>query len=114
MKTVSLKLNRHALYQKVTAIKAHRTLTNAGLKESKDFIESAEDMVQKFNVLHNISEVDFREQIENLRQAGFIVNVVADTSKTLLEQIKNISIGAISCNDFDLAIDLIDVLKRRI
>lgn len=114
MKTISLKLNRNALYQKVTAIKAHRTLTLAGLKESKDFIESAEDMVQKFNVTSNISDVDFREQVENLRYAGFIVDVVADTSKALLDQLKNISIGAISCNDFDLAIDLIDVLKRRI
>ena len=58
-------------YKKIEGIKALRTVTGWGLKDSKDFIESME--FDNYRSFEPLDEADIFKFTEEMRQAGFEV-----------------------------------------
>lgn len=105
--TVYAKSSLPQQYQKVQAIKAIRTITGLGLKEAKDAIEGAEVHPTKIDV-GLASAFEISTFTDELNMIGFAVT--KDT--TSINKLVSIAVESVESQNYDLAIDLIQVLKK--
>lgn len=105
--TVYAKSSLPQQYQKVQAIKAIRTITGLGLKEAKDAIEGAEVHPTKIDV-GTASAFEISVFTKELDEVGFIVTKDA----TSINKLVSIAVESVESQNYDLAIDIIQVLKK--
>ena len=112
----------HATQHKIPAIKALRAITLVGLKEAKDAIESCIDGATFMcseassyareeyanNGSHYAMGYEFEREVTNLFLAGFTVE--ADTFKVKIQALAK---QAIDSGEYQVAIDLVEVLRAR-
>lgn len=97
---------------KVMSIKAWRSLTGLGLKEAKDQVEAmlGGEKIDA-NILNKLSSREVDEQISLLRENGIITSD-ATYRVLLLAGLKQSVSVALSEGDYELASDIIEVLKK--
>lgn len=108
--------------EKVRAIKAIRTLTGLGLKESKDIIDAENSCVLHVAISDGPSSwgsdeilSDHRryiDAVDELHATGIYVSEVTSVSCDLLDQVRALAANAVMEKQDDLAIALIEVLAR--
>ena len=88
---------------KVAGIKALRAALGLGLKESKDLIEDLQE--------GNPSTLDCldRDALKVFEQNG---GIVGEVNVVLLDQLKETARSAVDGQSYDLAIDVIELLKK--
>lgn len=109
-----------AYADKVKAIKALRELTSLGLKEAKDLSEKMGRQVVDVNPHRRADldgnilpeDVNYRDIMASLQNAGIQVRgEVATAREELLEQVRMLASTSVLRNDFELAQELIRVLR---
>ncbi len=105
---------------KVECIKALRYLTGLSLKEAKDILEHSGPQRLAVSIKHNFIDPDtlstltledsFHHWIDFLRGNG--VAVVVDEFHQNMADIQTIAISAIRNKNYDLAVDLINILRN--
>jgi hypothetical protein len=105
---------------KIECIKALRYLTGLGLKESKEILERESPQRLAVSVKHNhidpvtldtlSLEESFHHWVELLRDNGVVV--VVDEFHQNMTDIQTIAISAIRNKNYDLAVDLINILRN--
>jgi hypothetical protein len=108
--------NTATVNDKVAAIKAIRWITGFGLKEAKDLIDAVCNGIthtfKEQNACYRNTEYSYSldEELKAIRACGF---TVVEMSDILTTQVQAIAVEAINACDYDLAIDLIRILKTR-
>ena len=95
---------------KIENIKLFRLATGAGLIEGKECIEEIIDNGVLKIQPDTFTAFDFDLMFANLKRDGFkpkMINTLSATQEELVRVIKN----AIDRNEFDMAIDLLNILK---
>lgn len=109
----------HQNYNRVGVIKAVRQLTGLGLKEAKDLTEKQGAQLVHFRVEDNRSYYDdsvipaekvLKDNLELLRSNGVLVHEVGRVGT--LAEVRQLASDAVLRDEYDLAIALIDVIKR--
>lgn len=107
-------------YDRIGVIKAVRALTGMGLKESKDMTEEAGEHVIRVSISdgvdfysgQTVSAADrYKLAIENLRLNGVRVNENSLRSK-MVEDVRRLASEAVLRDENDLAVALIEVVRR--
>ena len=95
--------------QKVAAIKAVRTIGQLPLKDAKEMVEDAIDgNPVKIEVTQPDQDL-LRGAIVDLKRTGMFIS---DPSDVLLEDLRKVAVDAVDQSHFDLAADIIAVLKK--
>lgn len=95
-----------AITNKVSAIKAIRTLTGLGLKESKDATERP-GVQQYFAQTPGVTERDVEEQCRILRNEGF---EVGPSVYLLIEELRQLGSQALLQGEDDLANEILQLV----
>ena len=95
---------------KVGGIKAVRSATGLGLKDAKDLVENLQHGITAITELKP-STIDFNP-MDFIREFELLGGVTSQPQSTLLEGLKDLSIEAITTEQFDMANDIIDLLKK--
>jgi hypothetical protein len=117
--SVSYDINNPQAYDKVRAIKAIRILTLKGLKEAKDIIDAAHtgpvdvviDTSEAAQARYTEYATSVDLQIDEIRRAGYTVSQDTTTQRVVTE-LKNMVSMTVEDGNYDLAVDLIEVLRR--
>lgn len=98
------------MVNKVSAIKAIRTLTGMGLKEAKDASErpgmKQTFSVQDFSAYLN-PKIEFENQIRVLASEGFIIG---HSVNLLLQELRNLGAEALKQGEDDLANEILQLV----
>jgi len=101
------------LHNKVQAIKGFRKLSGLGLKEAKDFVEdvalSAAPVVAQ--IIPAVDGFDLQDAINLLADGGVAVTAMSGEREDLIGKINAIAADAIKAREYELAEQLIAVLK---
>lgn len=103
---------------KVSAIKALRYITGLGLKETKDMVDAAErgeriifaEQAERFRNPDTLAAYNCAVELTNIRRSGYSV---VEMNDRMGAQVKKLIIEAVECDEYSMAIDLINVLTRR-
>ena len=102
------------LYNKVQAIKGLRKLSGMGLKEAKDFLEDVErkavPVVAK--IIPVVEGFDLHDAITMLAEGGAAVTAMSGEREDILGKINAAAVDAVRATEYELAEELIEVLKR--
>lgn len=98
---------------KVPAIKAFRGMFGVGLKEAKDSIEKMmENEGVNFDFNYGVME-NFSEYLQSFKAEGFDVEDMNTVDRSsVLSCLEELSLQAVESHDFDIATDLISVLRK--
>lgn len=105
---------------KVSAIKALRELTSLGLKEAKDLSEKSGRQVVDVNPYNRVDfhgqhlspDANYKAILADLESAGIqVCGEVATAREELLEQVRMLASTSVLRSDFELAQELIRVLR---
>lgn len=112
---ISLQL-RGPLEYKIKAIKAIRTVTGLGLKESKELVDDLDlnRGVKNITVPDDIQSREYTEGMHLLREADFIVTKFDSLSPIRLgiaDQIRGIATWSATAGQYDLSHALLNVLQ---
>lgn len=109
MPTLRTTRNFDTDYDKIAVIKAMRSLTGMGLKETKDAVElAAQGTPFKFSA--GVFAVDGLGEIEVINKNGFTVTEVGANIAIVLESVKASAVFATNQGDNELARLLLNVL----
>lgn len=103
------------LQDKISAIKAVRALTGAGLKEAKQLVESVgpgHDEILK--IPHSVLEPTFSENIKRLKDSGLTVKLTDKHLKTranIREEISKLVNYCTLAAQYDISRALLDVME---
>ena len=109
----------YAFQQRVVAIKALRIIKMMGLKEAKDMIDSCikgetlfiEEHIPGIHEDQRDGCYNLNTELYNLRVSGFTADV--DVSSSFQAKIENLAKEAINAQQYQIAIDLLGVLRSR-
>ena len=90
---------------KVQGIKALRTATGLGLKEAKDLVVALQEIDPDIQLVSIVDQNAFKI----FKDEG---GVTAPLGGILIGQVEATSIAALQTGDYELAIDLIEVLRK--
>ena len=101
---------------KVAAIKALRSLSGLGLKEAKDGVEDVMDgrsltVPLAIGALDDRGQLNAREELATLRQEGIHVGAGSTKRDAVIGATRSAAKIAVDDKQYDLAIDLIKVLR---
>lgn len=96
-------------FNKIETIKAIRSLTGWGLKESKDASESV-DLVQM--PIRHMTEDQFNAEIEILKRNG--ITIETSHHNTIQTNMEEMAIQSIRNGEYNLAIDLLEFIKMKL
>ena len=95
--------------QKVAAIKAVRTIAQVPLNEGKEMVE---DAIAGKPVKVEVAQPDqdlLRGAMVDLRKTGMYLS---DPAEVILNDLREVAVDAVDQGQFDLASDIINVLKK--
>ena len=102
------------LHNKIQAIKGLRKLSGLGLKEAKDFVEGVEGkahpVVAQF--VPAVEGFDLQDAINMLAEGGVKVTGMSGEREDILGKINAAAADAVRATEYELAEELIEVLKR--
>jgi len=98
---------------KVQTIKGYRKLSGEGLKEAKAFVELVEELGTVTRAVTTPEDpLDEREAIKEIRTGGIEVDDAhANDREDLIDRIKGCASEAVLANQYDIAEQLIVLLK---
>jgi len=98
--------------RKIAAIKAVRSITNLGLKEAKDLVETSPEYSSAFGSfqINTASVPTFVRDINELRECCAAVEVQDHNVSESVVLLSQAAISAIKDQDFNLAKRIIDIL----
>lgn len=99
--------NNNCRFDKVQVIKSIRMLTGWGLKESKDATEQ-HSLVEL--PIRAITESEYEAEIKILKQNG--VEIDSSLSQIIWSYLEDMAIQALRDKKYNLAIDLIEFIKK--
>lgn len=91
---------------RIAGIKAVRTLTQMGLKEAKELVDAAYNTVQEFNTAYD------EDMSRRIMEEGHLQIVSMPRPSPMKTSLVALACEATKDGDYDLAKDIIDVLKR--
>lgn len=100
---------------KVTCIKAWRTVTGLGLKEAKDAVEAV--MEGKPTILETSLAPDhpeLRNALAVIQGENMVVSTQNTTKATVLRAVESAAKLSLDNGEYDLAIDLTEILKKHV
>lgn len=97
--------------QKVTAIKATRTLTGLGLKEAKEIIDNSYFSTSTADTSVTLTDSEFNRSVNTLRNAGFNVTLDNGQYEIYVEQLREMTSMATLKGDYYVAGRLIEFLE---
>ena len=104
MREISLTIPSH-VHNKVTAIKAVRSLCYMGLKEAKDFVETPGQ--HKLSIDSGVSEYNIAELCQILRNEGFLVG---SPIHEVLRGLRELASEALSVGADELANEIMQLI----
>lgn len=111
MPTITLSLpNRDAMTHKVNVIKAIRSLTSLGLRESKEISDDlGEGKPREITIRDNL---EFNEEYFNVLRSNGIIVGRALQNNGYVRDVRNLTIRALKNGDYTVAQDVIELLKK--
>ena len=111
-------MNSVAAGSKVPVIKSIRYITGLGLKEAKDLVDGAErgermvfaELEEHRRNPDTLAAYNLSSELASIRQCGYSV---VEMNDRMGAQVKKLIIEAIECDEYSMAIDLINVIQRR-
>lgn len=107
--------SRHAMTDKISAIKGVRALSGMGLKEAKEFVEGVTPgHSETIAIPHTILEPRFTESVKQIQASGLSVKTIKPNNaarRGLAEGIAGLVTYATMAGQYDISRALLDVME---